>query len=75
MHINEVTTQELLALLDNRFDILTGDAARHEGPTLSWIDIKEEKDSLKVLPEKIKAIKEIRDLLNIYEGRIKTLLK
>jgi len=74
MEIENVTNQELLALLDNRFDILTGNASRDSGPTLSWVCMVEDPNPLKVLPRKLNAVKEIRSLLRLYEERIKETL-
>lgn len=69
MDIKNLTDDEILALVDNRLDIITGDSFRGSG--LSWESLNPQPvETNKTRENKIKLIEEMRELLGVYQTRL-----
>ena len=73
--ILDLTTAEILALCDNRFDVITNDMMRQ--PLLGWSGNVEPltMESRGVLYLKMQAVNEIQGLLPIYKARLRVAIK
>jgi hypothetical protein len=71
----DLTVDELLGLMDNRFDILINDSYRIQGSNLGFQDLKKlESINNENLQQLIDSSKEIKILLNEYIDRVQSVL-